>query len=343
MHMCVEKFYEICVVIPAYNRTTELQELLESIANQQVMPASVLVVEDDSPERKNIATICRAWKEKFSLVGVELKYVENPVNLGFDANVRQCLDLCEQRWALLMGNDDLLLPNAIDAVRDFVMNHPVMMVSRSFIRFDKDISRPLGVSSLSKEDMIYRAGFSDPKYLFRCSAFIGGLVLDTFECKKIATLKYDGSLYYQIYLAAVAFCTTGIGYISQPTVGGRAGNPPMFGSAKNEVGVHIPGSYTANSRRAMWKGVLHIAKDIGNEFDFDLYTQIKKELTIRQSFHIFEMNVSATKDELLRLRAMLVSLDLYSHWLPKVFFTINYIAGRRADFIYAAVRYVFQR
>ncbi|TAM20946.1 MAG: glycosyltransferase family 2 protein [Nevskiaceae bacterium] len=340
--MTRDKFPEICIVIPAYNRPEFLNELLESIAAQDVMPESVLVIEDCSPQRSQISALCAFWKEQFSSFGVNLIYVENQVNLGYDANVRRCLELCEQRWAMLMGNDDLLLRNAISEVQRYVCNGSVMMVSRSFLRFEDDISLPIGLSSLAKENKVFHVEADDPKFLFRSSAFVGGLVFDAIECKKIATSKYDGSLYYQVYLAAVAFCTTGIGYIAKPIVGGRTGNPPMFGSANSEVGSHIPGSYTANSRGVMWAGVLMICADIGNQYKVDLTTSVRRELTVRQSFHIFEMNASASKEELLRLRDMLRRNKLYGHWLPKLFFSINYLFGNKSKLLYRSARSLLQ-
>jgi abequosyltransferase len=338
----MNKFSELTVVVPAYNRVDELGELLQSIENQDVYPAEVLIVEDCSPQRHQIRNVCNVWKERLSPRGVEVRLVENELNLGFDKNIRKCIEESRTRWALLMGNDDVLLKNAVGEVRDFLSKNDVHVVSRSFVRFKKDIAEPLGVSKLSDVDRVYSAGTAEPKYIFRCSAFIAGLVFDVPFCKALSTDRYDGGLYYQIYLTAEAFCAKGIGYISAPIVGGRADNPPMFGSSSSEQGVHVPGGYSAKSRAAMWRSVLTICSDVGTKFSVDLLTPMKNELMVRQSFHIFEMNAGASPKALGDLKDALSALGLFSHPLPNFLYYLNMFLGRRAKLFYSIVRRAMQ-
>ena len=63
-------------------------------------------------------------------------------------------------------------------------------------------------------------------------------------------------LFYQIFLSALAFCQDGIGYISTPIVGGRAGNAILFGSAQAERSVHVSRYLTRRKGARMWQSVL---------------------------------------------------------------------------------------
>ncbi len=333
---------EISVVVPAYNRANELVELLESVLAQTEVPGELLIVEDFSPERERIRQICELYRSKFHQLGITLRCVENETNLGYDHNLRKCLSLASGRWALTLGNDDVLLPNAVKEVVGFLSKNDVLVASRTFVRFDSDVKTPLGISKISDFDNVFRASNASPKLIFRSAGFIGGLVFNVDFCRKNETARYDGTLYYQIYLFALAFCGAGIGYISTPVVGGRAGNPPMFGASGNEMAVHIPGGYTAAGRGKMWAGVLSIIGDVERESGIKLTREIKRELAVRQSFHIFEMNAGAGSRANTDLAIELNRLGLFSHPLPVMLYCMNVLLGGHSVIFYAKIRKFLQ-
>lgn len=335
----------ISIVIPAYNRVIELAELFDSILLQSTYPDSVIICEDVSPERENIKALCDSYHERFTNVGIEFRLVFNEVNLGYDKNLRKCIHLANTEWALLMGNDDVLLPNCIQTIKNFVSKsefNSVKLISRTFFRFNNSISAPLGKSSLFEHDCIIDKKMS-PKYIFRSAGFVGGLIVNTAFAKAYETEQYDGSLYYQIYLSALAYCNNGIGYIATPIIGGRADNPPMFGQSADDSDVHIPGSYSAKGRAKMWKGVLDIATDIGNLYNIDLYGPIQYELSVRQAFHIFEMNAGQNHDKLKELRIELSKLCLFNHPFPVALYMLNIVFGKKAKGIYSLARKFMQQ
>lgn len=334
---------DVSVVVPAYNRTGELIELLGSVLKQTTMPGEVVIVEDFSPEREAIRKVCDDHFPLFKKAGSNLRYVENEVNLGFDRNLRKCLSIPEGKWALLLGNDDLLLPTAIAEVVRYLSEHDVVVASRSFIRFDKDINQPLGLSKISDADAVFKIGNSSSNMIFRSGAFIGGLLFNVDFCRRNEVSTYDGSLYYQIYLFSLAFCSKGIGYISTPIAAGRAGNPPMFGSAENEKSVHVPGAYTASGRAKMWQGVMDIVSDVQKKFAVDLMSDVKRELMVRQSFHIFEMNSGSGYRANRDLARELSRIGLFSHFLPFSLFCLNACLGRHASIFYGLARRFLQK
>lgn len=333
----------VSIVVPVYSRTLELCELLDSILNLERMPHEVILCEDCSPERIKIRLLVERMVPKFSAQGISLVYIENKKNLGFDGNLRKCIESAKSDWALILGNDDVLLPNALSELDSFLCKYPqAKIVSRTFIRFVENIKKPIGVSSISNCDAIYSYDNASPKYIFRTCGFIGGLTINTEFARRHSTTKYDGGLYYQIVLACYAFCSGGIGYISTPIAGGRADNPPLFGMASNERSVHVPGGYTAKGRAKMWSSVLDIASNIGTENNIDLVSDIRNELMVRQSFHIFEMNAGSTRNDLLALRNELSDLGLFSHWLPFMLYYINVIFGLKSKLFYRAIRQIVQ-
>lgn len=330
------------IAIPAYGRPNEYDELLQSILDMNFLPNEIIICEDFSKEREAIKEITNKYRFYFDEQKVIITYVENETNLGYDANIRKLVDLALYKWVVLIGNDDLFLKNGLKEIDLFCKkNNSVAMISRPFVRFEKQIEKPIGVSRILNEETIIKKGNS-PKLIFRSCGFVGGLVINKEWAQPLATNKYDGTLYYQIYLAAHAFCTSGIGYLLMPTVAGRAGNPPLFGESVKDGNLHIQGAYSAKARATMWKGVLDIGQDVGTEYNINLVNELRKELMIRQSFHVFEMNVGVSKITLLELKTELRKLNLYSHWIPKFLYFINLIFGKYAYYFYYLTRKIVQ-
>jgi hypothetical protein len=331
--------FPISIAIPAYGRCSELVELLQSIYDQSVLPAEITLCEDMSPQRDSIRAIAESWKGRFAAESCTLNYQENECNLGYDGNVRRVIHASHTPWVMLMGNDDLLLPGCIASVAEYLAAHPgERMISRSFLMFKNNLHNVFGVSRLSLTDHCFTLQNSASGIYFRTCGFVGGLIVNREWAEALATEQYDGTLYYQIYLAAVAYCQSGIGYISRVIVGGRVGNPPLFGSASAENDVHIPGAYTPKGRAAMWAAVLQIAQDIGTRFNVDLTTDMRKELEVRQSFHIFEMMAGASRQKLKELRQEFVKLELFHHPVPRTLYAINLLLGARVRIFYRTVR-----
>jgi hypothetical protein len=93
----------------------------------------------------------------------------------------------------------------------------------------------------------------------------------------------------------------------------------------------------------MWQGVLDIAHRVGERWNVDLATDIRHELMVRESFHVFEMNAGAARKELAELRGGLARLGLFSHPVPWGLYLLDYLLGRRARPLYRIARVVVQR
>ena len=75
----------ISICIPAYNRTTYLKRLFESIADQLFKDFEV-IVSDDSPS-DSVKDLCAAYSNKFTL-----RYFKNQPSLGTPANWNNAIE-----------------------------------------------------------------------------------------------------------------------------------------------------------------------------------------------------------------------------------------------------------
>lgn len=334
---------EVTVAVPAYGRVAELGELLQSVIEQSVMPFELLICEDCSRERPQIAAMIAKWEDRFSAKGCKLSYVENEENLGYDGNVRRLFERACGDWVLLLGNDDALLPNCVDAVVAYIRQNPqTRCASRTFVRFVRSPADVIGESRVFDTDTLVSLESHGAGYVFRLCGFVGGLLFKRSWALSVSTTEFDGSLYYQMYLAAQAYCQGGIGYIATPIVAGRAGNPPLFGAAAKERGAHVPGGYTVEGRTRMWQSVLDIFDKVGKEYGLDLVPDVRRELAGRQSFHIFEMLAGKERARTREMRCALISMGLYSGVMPRLLFATNQILGRFAPIFYRLTRRIVQ-
>ncbi|HWJ36336.1 MAG TPA: glycosyltransferase family 2 protein [Steroidobacteraceae bacterium] len=330
---------DLTIAVPVYSRPLELRQLLASIAAMTVLPGEVLLCEDHSPDRAVLAQIAAERTPFFAVKGCSLKYVENPENLGYDGNIRNLFAQATRRWVMLLGNDDAMLPDAVPAMQRFIAEHPgVHMISRTFVRFRTSVNDVVGVTRLSDHDRVYTKDRDRSGLILRLCGFVGGLLVDRDWARSLATKEHDGTLYYQMYLAAVAYSSDGIGYIASPLVGSRAGNAPMFGSASAEKGHHVPGAYSPRARAAMWRGIMSICAAVERHMSVPLLHDVKRELSGRQSFHVFELVMVQGRGATWALAREFQGLGLMRHPLPWALTGLGLIFGRSSRGLFAAVR-----
>jgi hypothetical protein len=335
--------FDLTIAVPAYGRVHELRQLIESVEKQAIMPRELLVCEDMSPERPLISALCMQWSSILKKKGCILKYVENTTNLGYDGNVRKLFEESSCTWVMLIGNDDVLLPQCAQTIQNYLVKFPnVLCASRTFLRFENFPENILGISKIFDSDTLITHSTHTSNLIFRSCGFVGGLVFNKDWAVSKTTKIYDGSLYYQIYLACEAYCERGIDYIATPIVAGRSGNPPLFGSASAENSVHVPGSYTTQGRTKMWNSVLEISINVGQKHSLDLVTNIRKELAGRQSFHIFEMFAGQDIAKNRQLRNSLKSIGLFFGVMPRLLFLCNILLGKYSFYFYKKVRQMMQ-
>jgi O-antigen biosynthesis alpha-1,2-rahmnosyltransferase len=87
-----------------------------------------VIREDNSAERGQI----RAAVEEFR-TRMPITYVENPETLGYDGNVRACIQTASGKYCLMMGNDDLLCEGAICELKKVIEVYPsVGVITRAY-------------------------------------------------------------------------------------------------------------------------------------------------------------------------------------------------------------------
>jgi abequosyltransferase len=105
----------LSITIPTYNRAPFLAELLTCLHPQLCRPSIAVQAEliiSDNASTDDTPAIVAAFKQR----GLSLRYLRNPENLGSDSNFLQCIDLALGKYVWVLGDDDLLTPEAIPQI-----------------------------------------------------------------------------------------------------------------------------------------------------------------------------------------------------------------------------------
>src|SRR5690349_12658973 len=113
------QLFSVC--IPAYGRARHLPGLLDSIFAQNFHDYEIVICEDESPERQQIAAIVRDYQSRFPGT---LRYFENDENLGYDENIRNLVQKATGQFCFFMGNDDIMCAGAMENAASVIHRHP---------------------------------------------------------------------------------------------------------------------------------------------------------------------------------------------------------------------------
>jgi len=104
------------IMMPFYGDVGLMRASVRSVLAQDD-PRWRLTVVDDSTDP--------AVPEFFATIDDErVRYLRNPENLGLTGNFNRCLELVEHELAVLIGCDDLMLPNYVSVVQSVHHDHP---------------------------------------------------------------------------------------------------------------------------------------------------------------------------------------------------------------------------
>jgi GT2 family glycosyltransferase len=105
----------ITVVVPHYNRSDLVGRTLESIHNQTVRPAEVLLVDDNSrPEHR----------ERLSEFSDLATLLVTPKNLGLAGARNYGVQHAKGEWIAFLDDDDCWLPNKLERQIQYLEDHP---------------------------------------------------------------------------------------------------------------------------------------------------------------------------------------------------------------------------
>lgn len=261
----------LTICIPAYNRARYLPALLDSVYAQDYKDFEIVICEDASRERDQIAAIAGEYAARYPGT---LRYYENESNLGYDGNIRRLVEKASGEFCFFMGNDDLMSPGALDTVANILYRHQnIGLVLRSYAWFDEVPEKINEEIRYFSEEHEFAAGEEAIRICFRRSGVISGYTIHRESAQAVATEKFDGTLFYQMHLTANVLVSRCAVFSPKVLVLCRK-TPPEFGSSNSEKGKYTPGHYTPEARLTMVSGALSIIKELRSTRGIDVVDDV---------------------------------------------------------------------
>jgi len=111
--------FSIC--IPTYNREVHLNNCLNSIliSSKKVKDFKFEVCISDNNSDYDIESLVKKYQNSLNI-----KFVKNKKNLGFSLNAIQAVNMASGKFAWLIGNDDLVLPDTLSNIKNLIYKNP---------------------------------------------------------------------------------------------------------------------------------------------------------------------------------------------------------------------------
>lgn len=127
------------IFMPFYGRFDHLKVAVESVLAQTDGNWRLVVVDDVYPDRAPGEWVA-------AIQDARVEYIRNTENLRPSRNYRKCVSLMESDFAVIMGCDDVMLPDFVAHARTLIATYPNVSVIQpgvEVIDADGDVHHPL--------------------------------------------------------------------------------------------------------------------------------------------------------------------------------------------------------
>jgi glycosyltransferase involved in cell wall biosynthesis len=110
----------LTIAIPTYNRPQQLTKTIALLLPQLNHNCFLRVIDNHSDIP--VETYVNPVLKDLDIKNYEI--IRNNVNIGADSNIIRCFEYCETRWLWTLGDDDEIVPNAVDIILNDITKYP---------------------------------------------------------------------------------------------------------------------------------------------------------------------------------------------------------------------------
>ena len=183
----------ISICIPQYNRCAHLKACIDSLRAQSYRDLEVVVSDDGSTDGSQIEI-----PKYLERSGLRYQYIQQPRNLGYDANLRASLAAGSGDYLFILGNDDAL-PES-DTLAKVA---PLLDQFRPDLAIGNFCDAP--TKTAARRVIRTRCVDGTPQValnMFRALSCVTGLIFSRESFHRFNTDQYDGSIYVQMFLGS---------------------------------------------------------------------------------------------------------------------------------------------
>lgn len=105
------------ILLPFYGNVSLLREAVRSVRDQEDGDWRLTVVDDHYPDETVADWFARLPDQR-------VRYLRNERNLGINRNFQRCVELAEHEHLIIIGSDDVMLPNYLSTIRSVLVTYP---------------------------------------------------------------------------------------------------------------------------------------------------------------------------------------------------------------------------
>ena len=304
----MDSYFKLTIGVISYNRPKELIRTINSLLPLPPF-VEVLICDDKSPKISEILASLEGF-----LLNSQIRFFSNEVNLGYDRNLFQVIELACSDNVLLLGDDDYLEHESLVSVLQFIDSNKSFKCA--FLNF-KDIN----------ENRIYRSypnlTYFDSKTLLKNGSFIfnsilfSGLLFSKSEIvsNKDVFVKYFHSIYIQVAIFVFLNSKFGSFFIKGPgvIVGGDGESGFGFNEASNGKDIDLKYRNNVTSNLNYHKRLFDVLRSISGDsklYFFDAFIFEYKIRSIKAFFNARKLG----RDFAESYWKALVKLNIYGLW-----------------------------
>lgn len=110
----------LTIAIPTYNRNQTLLTNLGRLLPQLTSDCRMLIIDNNSDQPVEATLVGHLAQ----IPPLDYRIVRNRANIGANANILRCFELCETTWLWVLGDDDLVEPTAISTILEHIRLYP---------------------------------------------------------------------------------------------------------------------------------------------------------------------------------------------------------------------------
>lgn len=122
----------LTIAIPTFDRNEILSRTVAQLLPQLRADCVVVVIDNGSQTAvdQTLDPLLAQYPD------ANVRIIRNPVNIGANANILRCFEVCETPWLWILGDDDEVCDNAVSVVVQKLTEHPNCL----FINFSAGLS-----------------------------------------------------------------------------------------------------------------------------------------------------------------------------------------------------------
>ena len=126
----------LSIAIPTYNRVNNLKQALSKVLEYtKGMDIEIFISDNASTDET------QAYVQEIRQIYPYVGYYRNEANLGLDGNFLNCFNKAKGKYLLMLSDDDILLPGAIEDIFIAIKSNPVFIHLNNYWVHDKSTSR----------------------------------------------------------------------------------------------------------------------------------------------------------------------------------------------------------